>query len=211
MGFDYVIVSNATHGVPREARHRMMRRFAEEVIPLVRTAAGAGRAGRRPGRQNSGAVIGEFSPSLRHKSKSRKGTTPCPKSDLYKKGEAVRRKLRGDADFEKNMKEYATDPHTAKFIELATETVFGALWATADARLQDAGADLRHHRRDHGPPRRARHSSAVRAERGLDRGRAGGGAAAYVRLCRRAADPRGIYCAKDVFADERKKARKKKG
>ena len=37
MGFDYFIVSNATHGVPREARHRMMRRFTEEVIPLVKS------------------------------------------------------------------------------------------------------------------------------------------------------------------------------
>jgi len=35
IGFDYFIISNATHGVPREARHRMMRRFAEEVMPLV--------------------------------------------------------------------------------------------------------------------------------------------------------------------------------
>jgi len=35
MGFDYFLVSNAMHGVPREARHRMMRRFAEEVIPLA--------------------------------------------------------------------------------------------------------------------------------------------------------------------------------
>ncbi len=35
MGFDYFIVSNATHGVPREARHRMMQRFADEVVPLV--------------------------------------------------------------------------------------------------------------------------------------------------------------------------------
>jgi 4-carboxymuconolactone decarboxylase len=51
------------------------------------------------------------------------------KSDLYKKGEAVRRALRGDAAYEQNMKEYAADPHTLKFIELATETVFGALWA----------------------------------------------------------------------------------
>jgi 4-carboxymuconolactone decarboxylase len=51
------------------------------------------------------------------------------KSELYKKGEAVRRKLRGDAEYEKNMKEHAADPHTLKFIELATETVFGALWA----------------------------------------------------------------------------------
>ncbi len=37
MGFDYFIVSNATHGVPREARHRMMQRFADEVVPLVHT------------------------------------------------------------------------------------------------------------------------------------------------------------------------------
>jgi len=35
IGFDYFIVSNATAGVGREPRHRMMRRFAEEVIPLV--------------------------------------------------------------------------------------------------------------------------------------------------------------------------------
>ena len=50
------------------------------------------------------------------------------RSELYKKGEAMRRRLRSDADFEKNMKEYAADPHTQKFIDLATETVFGALW-----------------------------------------------------------------------------------
>ncbi len=35
IGFDYFIVSNATHGVPRDVRHRMMRRFAEDVMPLV--------------------------------------------------------------------------------------------------------------------------------------------------------------------------------
>jgi alkanesulfonate monooxygenase SsuD/methylene tetrahydromethanopterin reductase-like flavin-dependent oxidoreductase (luciferase family) len=35
IGFDYFLVSNATAGVPREARHRMMRRFAEEVVPLA--------------------------------------------------------------------------------------------------------------------------------------------------------------------------------
>lgn len=37
IGFDYFIVSNATAGVPREVRHRMMRRFATEVIPLVKS------------------------------------------------------------------------------------------------------------------------------------------------------------------------------
>jgi alkanesulfonate monooxygenase SsuD/methylene tetrahydromethanopterin reductase-like flavin-dependent oxidoreductase (luciferase family) len=35
MGFNYLLFSNAMHGVEREVRHRMMRRFAEEVIPLV--------------------------------------------------------------------------------------------------------------------------------------------------------------------------------
>jgi alkanesulfonate monooxygenase SsuD/methylene tetrahydromethanopterin reductase-like flavin-dependent oxidoreductase (luciferase family) len=35
LGFDYFIVSNATAGVPREARHRMMRRFTEEVVPII--------------------------------------------------------------------------------------------------------------------------------------------------------------------------------
>ena len=35
LGFNYVLFSNAMHGVEREVRHRMMRRFAEEVIPLV--------------------------------------------------------------------------------------------------------------------------------------------------------------------------------
>ncbi len=35
IGFDYFIVSNATEGVPREVRHKMMRRFSEDVIPRV--------------------------------------------------------------------------------------------------------------------------------------------------------------------------------
>ncbi|MAI46011.1 MAG: LLM class flavin-dependent oxidoreductase [Hyphomicrobiaceae bacterium TMED74] len=35
IGFNYFLISNAMHGVEREVRHRMMRRFANEVIPLV--------------------------------------------------------------------------------------------------------------------------------------------------------------------------------
>jgi len=50
-------------------------------------------------------------------------------SELYKKGEAIRRKLRGDADFARNKAEYDADPVMRKFIDVATETVFGALWA----------------------------------------------------------------------------------
>ena len=34
IGFNYMLVSNAMAGVPRDVRHNMMRRFAEEVIPL---------------------------------------------------------------------------------------------------------------------------------------------------------------------------------
>jgi 4-carboxymuconolactone decarboxylase len=51
------------------------------------------------------------------------------KSELYKKGEAMRRRLRGDADFAKNQSEYAQDPITEEFIGVVTETVFGALWS----------------------------------------------------------------------------------
>jgi len=50
-------------------------------------------------------------------------------SELYKKGDAIRRKLRGDADYERNKREYDSDPHMKKFIDVATETVFGALWS----------------------------------------------------------------------------------
>jgi 4-carboxymuconolactone decarboxylase len=50
-------------------------------------------------------------------------------SELYKKGEAIRRQLRGDADFERNKREYESDPVMKKFIDVATETVFGSLWA----------------------------------------------------------------------------------
>ena len=50
-------------------------------------------------------------------------------SDLYKKGEAIRRQLRGDAEYERNKREYDADPAMKKFIDVATETVFGALWA----------------------------------------------------------------------------------
>ena len=35
LGFDYFLVSNATAGVPLEVRQRMMRRFMEEVVPIV--------------------------------------------------------------------------------------------------------------------------------------------------------------------------------
>jgi 4-carboxymuconolactone decarboxylase len=49
-------------------------------------------------------------------------------SELYKKSEAIRRKLRGEEDFARNQGQYAKDPVMKKFIDVATETVFGSLW-----------------------------------------------------------------------------------
>ena len=50
-------------------------------------------------------------------------------SELYRKGEAIRRQLRGEKEFLRNKQSYDRDPVMKKFIDVATETVFGALWA----------------------------------------------------------------------------------
>jgi 4-carboxymuconolactone decarboxylase len=49
-------------------------------------------------------------------------------SEVYKRGEAMRRKLRGEEGFKKNQASYAADPVMKKFIDVATESVFGVLW-----------------------------------------------------------------------------------
>jgi len=49
-------------------------------------------------------------------------------SELYQKGEAIRRELYGDAAVEKSNREIYADPVMRQFIDVATETVFGALW-----------------------------------------------------------------------------------
>jgi 4-carboxymuconolactone decarboxylase len=50
-------------------------------------------------------------------------------SELHKKGSAIRQQLLGDAYVQKvNQTTYA-DPVMRKFIDVATETVFGALWS----------------------------------------------------------------------------------
>src|SRR5712692_4142909 len=88
-------------------------------------------------------------------------------SELYQKGQELRRQLLGDAYVERvNQTAYA-DPMMKKFIAMATETVFGALWT------------------------RPGHSPSHGAAPGLDRGRADRGAPAPLRLRRRAACPRG--------------------
>jgi 4-carboxymuconolactone decarboxylase len=49
-------------------------------------------------------------------------------SELYRKGDAMRRQLMGDAEVEKAARGVYSDPVMQKFLELVKETVFGALW-----------------------------------------------------------------------------------
>ena len=46
-------------------------------------------------------------------------------SELYKKGAAMRRQLMGDAAVERSARDIFSDPTMKKFIDVATETVFG--------------------------------------------------------------------------------------
>jgi 4-carboxymuconolactone decarboxylase len=49
-------------------------------------------------------------------------------SELYNKGAEMRRQLLGDAAVERAARDTYRDPVMKKFIDVATETVFGALW-----------------------------------------------------------------------------------
>jgi 4-carboxymuconolactone decarboxylase len=49
-------------------------------------------------------------------------------SELYAKGAAMRRQLQGEAQVERVNREVYADPVMKQFIDVATETVFGALW-----------------------------------------------------------------------------------
>ena len=49
-------------------------------------------------------------------------------SETYRKGQEVRRRLLGDAFVERASQTVYTDPHMRKFIDIASETVFGTLW-----------------------------------------------------------------------------------
>src|SRR6266403_2393239 len=49
-------------------------------------------------------------------------------SELYKKGAAMRRQLMGDAAVEAAAKGVYSDPVMQKFLDVAVENVFGALW-----------------------------------------------------------------------------------
>jgi 4-carboxymuconolactone decarboxylase len=49
-------------------------------------------------------------------------------SELYRKGAAMRLKLYGEAAAERSRKDVYDDPMMEKFLDIATENVFGALW-----------------------------------------------------------------------------------
>jgi 4-carboxymuconolactone decarboxylase len=50
-------------------------------------------------------------------------------SELYRKGEAIRKSLMGEEAFKRRQAEYHANPVMKKFIDVATETVFGSLWS----------------------------------------------------------------------------------
>ena len=50
------------------------------------------------------------------------------KSELYQKGDAMRRSMYGEEAYNKANETVYGDPIMRKFLDVATETVFGALW-----------------------------------------------------------------------------------
>ncbi len=51
------------------------------------------------------------------------------KSELYQKGDTIRKRMLGEAAYERANATVYSDPIMRKFLDLGTETVFGALWA----------------------------------------------------------------------------------
>jgi len=49
-------------------------------------------------------------------------------SETFQKGREMRRRLLGDSYADRVNRTVYTDPHMRKFIDVVTETVFGALW-----------------------------------------------------------------------------------
>jgi len=59
---------------------------------------------------------------------NQRGRAMPERSELYQKGAAKRRQLMGDAAVEASAKGIYSDPVMQKFIDVAIENVFGALW-----------------------------------------------------------------------------------
>jgi 4-carboxymuconolactone decarboxylase len=71
---------------------------------------------------------GDQAQNCRHVENQRIEVRTMAESELYQKGAAMRRRLMGDAAVERSAREIYSDPVMKKFIDVATETVFGALW-----------------------------------------------------------------------------------
>src|SRR5690242_1648039 len=56
------------------------------------------------------------------------GRADMPESENYKKGSEMRRRLLGDAYTDRANKNNYGDPMMRKFIDVATESIFGTLW-----------------------------------------------------------------------------------
>jgi len=57
-------------------------------------------------------------------------------SETYRKGAEMRRRLLGDAFVERSTKTVYADPVMGKFIDVATEAVFGMLWTRSGLDLK---------------------------------------------------------------------------
>jgi len=73
-------------------------------------------------------TLGLLCRSVRLSRNPNKGGRPMAESETYRKGQEMRRQLLGDAFVERASQTVYTDPHMRKFIDVATETVFGTLW-----------------------------------------------------------------------------------
>src|SRR5687767_813324 len=56
------------------------------------------------------------------------GGSAMADSELYARGAAMRRELYGEQAADRSAREVYTDPMMKKFLDVATENVFGALW-----------------------------------------------------------------------------------
>src|SRR2546428_11464190 len=65
-----------------------------------------------------------------------KERTPMKDSETYRKGAEMRRRLLGDAFVDRSTKTVYADPVMGKFIDVATETIFGMLWTRPGLDLQ---------------------------------------------------------------------------
>src|SRR3970282_2192158 len=73
-------------------------------------------------------TLGLLCRSVRLSRNPNKGGRPMAESETYRKGREMRRQLLGDAFVERASQTVYTDPHMRKFIDIASETVFGTLW-----------------------------------------------------------------------------------